>query len=357
MNHPSDSIRQPNLLIHSAAWAARPTAAVWLTLIVLSATFASGSAIAQSQFLAYSAACQSDCDLGPTVLWTPPSGSALTSSAAKSWSFIDATGNSNSNFAVSASAQATIGGPNKWSASSSAGGYFNGAGTFTSNGVAADGVVKIREEFTLPQTSTWQGPGWLRLTYHITGNVGVRYSETSSSSGQKLGTAESSITFECGSARIGGSGSSRCESADFAPPAPGSLNLIGRLKFDASEAVDRTVSFDVSVFSNQPHVYQLQTTVDSRLMLNATNRTGQIVGLTSADFSQTFTLAAAQLYDTGFNKVPQWSIRAGSGFDYANIAAIPVVGAIPEPTTNALLVVGLLALGWKLRRRPLGAGR
>ena len=113
MNHPSDSIRQPNLLIHSAAWAARPTAAVGLTLIVLSATFASGSAIAQSQFLAYSAACQSDCDLGPTVLWTPPSGSALTSSAAKSWSFIDATGNSNSNFAVSASAQATIGGPNK----------------------------------------------------------------------------------------------------------------------------------------------------------------------------------------------------------------------------------------------------
>ena len=357
MNHPSHSVRQANLLIHVVAWAARPTAAVWLTLIVLSASFASGSAIAQSQFLAYASACQSDCNVGPTVLWTPPSGSAQTSSAAKSWSFIDATGNSSANYAVSASAQATVAGPSKWSASSSAGGYFNGPGSFYSNGVAGDGVVLIREEFTLPKTSTWSGPGWLRLTYHISGNVALNYSETSSSSGQKLGTAESSITFECGSARIGASGGSRCESADFAPALPGSLNLTGRLTFDSSQAVDRTLNFDVSVFSDLPHVYRLQTIVDSRLMLNATNRTGQVVGLTSADFSQTFTLAAAQLYDTNFNKVPEWSIRAGSGFDYANIAAIPVVGAIPEPTTSAMLVVGMLALGWKLRRRALGAGR
>ena len=325
---------------------AMATLPIGALLIALGTVCPADQALAQPQFLAYTAACQADCDVGPTVFWTPPAGASSTSSASRGWSYIDAGGNSSANYAVSSAAQAAISGVNKWSANSSAGGYFNSPGSFYSNGVQGSAVVLLREEFILPSTPSWAGPGWFRLSYRITGDVALNYAETSSTSGQTLGSAQSSITFECGSARVGGSGSSRCESADFPAPQPGSLNLIGHLDFNASQRVDRVVSFDVPVYSNQLYAYRLQTSVSSRLTMNATNRTGQINGSTAADFSHTFTLVDAQLFDAGFNAVPQWTVRSGSGFDYANITAVP------EPTTGALLAAGLALLGWKWWRRP-----
>jgi hypothetical protein len=303
-------------------------------------------AMAQSSFLAYAAACQSDCVYGPTVFWTPPAGTAVSSSVSHGWSYV-ATGTDTSyNYGASAAAQATISGVNQWSASSSAGGYFNSPGSFVSNGVAGTAVILVRDEFRLPSSPNWSGPGWLRLSYRITGDVALNYAETSNVSGQALGSAQSSITFECGSARVGGAGSSLCESPDFPPPSPGSTNLIGHLDYNASQTVDKIVNFSMPVYSDLFYVYRLQTSVNSRLTMNPTNRTGLINGITSADFSHTFALVDAQLFDAGMNPVPQWSVQAGSGFDYAHIAAVP------EPTTGALLVAGAGLIGWRLRRRP-----
>ena len=315
--------------------------------LALSAALCGGPAAAQAQFLAYSTACQSNCVYGPTVFWTPPHGAAANSSVANAWSFIASPGNDPSyNYSSSAAAQASITGVNKWSASTSASGYFNKAEGFYSNGVLSQGTIKVREEFVLPGTPTWNGPGWFRLTYRITGDVSVNYAETTSNTGLTLGYAQSSITFECGSARVGGSASSRCESPDFPPPQPGSLNLTGRLNFDASQLVDRTVSFNIPVFSNALFAYGLTTTVDSRLFMTSANRSGRVRGGSAADFSHTFELVNAQLFDSWFNAVPQWSVRSASGFDYATLTAVP------EPGTWALLLCGLGVVGLRLRQRP-----
>ena len=48
--------------------------------VAVSGALCSGQAAAQSQFLAYAAACQSDCTVGPTVFWTPPTGATASSS-------------------------------------------------------------------------------------------------------------------------------------------------------------------------------------------------------------------------------------------------------------------------------------
>jgi hypothetical protein len=314
--------------------------------VALGAALCSGQTAAQSQFLAYSAACQSDCAFGPTVFWTPPSGATASSSAARGWSNIAPPGSDPSyNFSVSAAAQASISGVDKWSAHTSASGYFNKAAGSYSNGVAGQGIISVRDEFVLPSTAGWNGPGWFRLSYRITGEVAVNYAETSSVTGLTLGSAQSSITFECGSARVGGLGSSRCESPDFPPPQPGSQNLIGRLNFDTSQSVDRIVTFNLPVFSNQLYAYGLQTTVDSRLVINSVNRSGRVEGGSAADFSHTFNLVNAQLFDAGFNAVPQWSVRSASGFNYAAITAVP------EPGTWALLWVGLGAIALRARRQ------
>ncbi|RZI92362.1 MAG: PEP-CTERM sorting domain-containing protein, partial [Rubrivivax sp.] len=276
--------------------------------------------------------------------WTPPAGAAGNSSVSHGWSYISPGPETSANYAATGAAQAAISGVNSWSASSSASGYFNSTGSYNGNGISAGGIIIVREEFTPQSTPTWNGPGWLRLTYRITGDVALSYAETSHVSGQTLGSAQSSITFECGSARLGGSGSSVCESPDFPAASPGSTNLVGHLDFNASQSVDKTISFSMPVYANQLHAYRLQTTVSSRLTMNATNRTGLIQGNTSADFSHTFSLVDAQLYDAGFNAVADWSMQSGSGFDYTNIAAIP------EPGTVTLLALGLGLVGWRLRR-------
>ena len=315
--------------------------------MALSAALCGGQAAAQAQFLAYSAACQSNCIYGPTVFWTPPNGAPASSALVEQgWSNIAPPGSDPSyNFSVSAGAQASISGVDKWSARTSAGGYFNSGGGGYSNGVTGQGILVVRDEFTMPSTPTWNGPGWFRLTYRITGGVSVNYSETSSVTGLILGYAQSSVTFECGSARVGGSGSSRCESPDFPPPQPGSQNLIGRLNFDTTQSVDRIVTFNMPVFSNALYGYRLQTTVDSRLVVNSVGRSGQIVGRSVADFSNTFSLVNAQLFDAGFNAVPDWSVQSASGFNYAAITAVP------EPGTWVLMATGLAALLLRHRRR------
>ena len=313
-------------------------------VVALGAAYPSNEAKAQSSFIAYAAACQSDCFYGPTAFWTPPDGATSSSSVSHSWSYIGTGTDTSYNYSASAAAQASISGANKWAASSSASGYFSSPGTFTGNGVAGTGIVLVRDEFTLSSTPSWSGPGWFRLSYRITGDAAVNYAETSSVSGQTLGFAQSSISFECGSARVGGAGSSRCESPDFAPPQSGDLNLYGRLDFDSSQSVDRIVTFNIPVYSDSLYAYRLQTSVSSRLILNALNRTGQISGGTSADFSHTFSLVDAQLFDTGFNEVQQWSVVSASGFNYANLSAVP------EPGTAALLAVGMGLVGWRSRR-------
>ncbi len=316
--------------------------------LALGAALCGGPAAAQAQFYVYSSACQgANCVYGPPVFWTPPNGAAVGSAVAeRSWSSIAPPGSDPSyNYSVSAGAQASISGVDKWSASASAGGYFNSGGGGYSNGVAGQGIILVRDEFTIPSTATWNGPGWFRLTYRITGDVSVQYAEASSSTGLTLGHAQSSITFECGSARVGGSGGSRCESPDFAPPQPGSQNLIGHLNFDTTQSVDRTVTFNVPVFSNALYAYRLQTTVDSRLVVNAVPRSGQIVGRSVADFSHTFNLINAQLFDAGFNAVTDWSVQSASGFNYAAITAVP------EPGTWILMATGLTALWLRHRRR------
>ena len=318
--------------------------------VALSAALCSGQAAAQSQFFAYAAACQSDCAYGPTVFWTPPTGAAASSSVARGWSSIAPPGSDPSyNYSVSAAAQASISGVDKWSANTSASGYFNKAAGSYSNGVTGQGIISVRDEITLPSTAGWNGPGWFRLSYRITGDVAVNYAETSSVTGLTLGSAQSTISFECGSARVGGTGSSRCESPDFPPPQPGSQNLIGRLNFDVSQSVGRIVTFNIPVFSNSLYVYGLTTNVDSRLVINSVNRSGRVEGGSAADFSHTFNLVNAQLFDAGFNAVPQWSVRSASGFNYAAITAVP------EPGTWALLLCGLGVVALRLRR-PHQAG-
>ncbi|MEO6277565.1 PEP-CTERM sorting domain-containing protein [Roseateles sp.] len=322
-------------------------------LVALGGAGSAAPALAQSSFLAYTTVCQSECFSGPTVFWTPPAGATGDSSVSHGWSYVSTTSDTSSNYAVSAAAQASISGVDRWSASSNASGYFNSSGAFNGNGVVAYGVIRVRDEFTLQSTPSWNGPGWLRLSYRISGDVALTYAESSDVSGQTLGSAQSSITFECGSARVGGIGSSRCESPDFPAPAPGSMNLIGHLDFNTGQHVDRIVSFSMPVYSDALYAYGLQTTVSSKLMMNATNRLGRIEGNTAADFSHTFSLVDAELFDAGLNPVSQWSIRAASGLDYANLAAVP------EPGTATLLALGIGLVGWRLRRqrgtRQIGA--
>lgn len=307
-------------------------------------------ASAQTQVYAYSATCQgpnNDCFYGPTAFWSPPNGAAGNSSVSHAWSYVGTGGDTSYNFGASGAAQASVSGVDKWSASSSASGYFNSPGTYSGNGVGSAGIILVRDEFTLASTPGWNGPGWFRLSYRITGAVSVNYAETSHVSGQILGSAQSSITFECGSASVGGAGSSPCQSADFSPPSPGSINLIGHMNFASSQSVDRIVSFDMPVYSDQRYVYRLQTTVGSGLGMNALNRTGLIQGGSSADFSHTFSLVDAKLFDAGFNEVSQWSVTSASGFDYGHIASVP------EPATSVLVALGAGLVIWRSRRSVL----
>jgi hypothetical protein len=308
-------------------------------------------ASAQTLVYAYSASCQGflnpECFYGPTASWSPPNGAAANSSVSHGWSYITTGGDTSYNYAATAAAQASVSGVDKWSASSSASGYFNSPGTYTGNGVGSAGIIQVRDEFKPASTPAWNGPGWFRLTYRITGTASVNYAETSHVSGQTLGSAQSSITFECGSARVGGAGSSPCQSADFSSPSPGSINLIAHMNFEASQRVDRIVSFDMAVYSDQLYAYRLQTTVGSNLTMNALNRTGRVQGGSSADFSHTFSLVDAKLFDAGFNEVSQWAVTSASGFDYAHIAAVP------EPSVSTLVALGAGILMWRSRRWAL----
>ena len=311
-------------------------------------------ASAQTLVYAYSATCQgvnNDCFYGPTVSWSPPNGAAGHSSVSHGWSYVGTGDDTSYNFGASGAAQASVSGVDKWSASSSASGYFNSPGTFSGNGVGSSGIIHVRDEFTLASTPSWNGPGWFRLSYRITGSASVNYAETSHVSGQILGSAQSSITFECGSARVGGAGSSPCQSADFSPPSPGSINLIGHMNFTSSQSVDRIVSFDMPVSSDVLYAYRLQTTVGSSLAMNALNRTGLVQGGSAADFSHTFKLVDAKLFDAGFNEVSQWSVTSGSGFDYSHI------GAVPEPGIFTLTALGAGLVIWRSWRSVLLRGR
>lgn len=337
-------------------FASAPRVVHWAAaaLASLCAMGVSPLASAQTLVYAYSASCQgflsNDCFYGSTASWSPPNGAAASSSVSHGWSYVGTGDDTSYNFGASAAAQASVGGVDKWSASSSASGYFNSPGTYTGNGVRSAGVIHVRDEFTLASTPSWNGPGWFRLSYRITGSASVNYAETSHVSGQTLGSAQSSISFECGSARVGGAGSSPCQSADFSPSPPGSINLIGHMNFAFSQSVDRIVSFDMPVYSDQLYAYRLQTTVGSSLAMNALNRTGRIQGGSSADFSHTFSLVDAQLFDAGFNEVSQWSVTSASGFDYGHIASVP------EPGTTALVALGAVALS-ACRRLSARRGR
>lgn len=336
--------------------ASAPRVVHWAAAALTSLCAMSVSPVASAQTLvyAYSAACQgflnSECFYGPTASWSPPNGATASSSVSHGWSYVGTDGDTSYNFGVSAAAQASVSGVNKWSASSSASGYFNSPGTYTGNGVGGSGIIHVRDEFTLASTPSWNGPGWFRLSYRITGSASVNYAETSHVSGQILGSAQSSITFECGSARVGGAGSSPCQSADFSPPSPGSINLIGHMNFTSSQSVDRIVSFDMPVYSDLLYAYRLQTTVSSSLAMNALNRTGLVQGGSEADFSHTFSLVDAKLFDAGFNEVSQWSVTSSSGFDYGDIASVP------EPTTSALVALGAGLVIWRSRRSVLLRG-
>lgn len=334
-----------HLVSRHAGGAVRCTTAFILSLGLMGAGELAG---AQTFVYAYSAACHSyssDCFYGPSAVWTPPDGPGVTSSVSHGFSYIAAAGDGTSyNYSGIAAAQASVSGVNAWSASSSASGYFNSPGTYTGNGVNSAGVIVVRDEFRPASTPTWSGPGWFRLSYRITGDASVTYSESSDVSGQTLGLARSSISFECGSIRIGASGGSPCASPDFSAPPPGSINLSGSLNFDSSQSVDRIVSFDMPVYSDLAYAYRLQTGVSSAVSMNALNRTGLIQGNTAADFSHTFTLVDAKLFDAGFNEVTQWSASSASGFDYANISAVP------EPGMATLLALGVGLLGWRFRR-------
>lgn len=330
-----------------AARAVRTARLAATSLALICAASASPLASAQTLVYAYSVTCQgldSNCFYGPTASWTPPNGATADSSVAHGWSYVGTGADTSYNFSASGAAQASVSGVDKWSASSSASGYFNSPGTYRGNGVSSAGVVQVRDEFTPASTPNWNGPGWFRLSYRITGAASVDYAETSDVSGQTLGAAQSSISFECGSAAVGGRGSSPCQSADFSPASPGSINLIAHLNFDTSQSIDRIVSFDMPVYSDQLYAYRLQTTVNSNLSMNSLNRTGRVQGGSFADFSHTFSLVDAQLFDAGFNAVSQWSMSSASGFDYGHIAAVP------EPGTAAMLAMGAGLLGWRLRR-------
>ena len=316
-------------------------------LASLCAMGASPLASAQPLVYAYSSTCQgfsNNCFYGPTAFWSPPNGAKANSLVSHGWSYVGTGNDTSYNFGASAAAQASVGGVDRWSASSSASGYFNSPGTYYGNGVGSAGITLVGDEFTVASTPGWNGPGWFRLSYRITGSVAVNYTETSHVSGQTLGSAQSAVTFECGSARVGAAGGSPCQSADFSPASPGSTNLIGHLDFASSQSVDRIVSFDMPVHSDLLYVYRLQTTVGSQVTMKALNRTGLIQGASSADFSHTFSLVDAQLFDSGFTEVSQWAVTSASGFDYGHITSVP------EPSISALVALGAGFVIWRSRR-------
>lgn len=313
-------------------------------MVMLGAAYPGGEATAQSSFLLSSAACNGgNCFFGSPAFGVPPVGTPASSFIQHGFFSTDPD-HPTTNFNTVVAAQASFGGVDKWSASSRAGGNFSSPGPQASGGVSGAADISVRDEFTLPSSPSWNGPGWLRLSYRITGAVAINYFASSQVSGHPMGFARSSITFQCGSARVGGGGSSRCGSPDFDPPLPGSINLFGRLNFDSSQTVDRVVRFDVAVHSDLLHAYGLKTSVNSQLTMSGVGAGGGVVGSAAADFSNTFSLVDAQLFDTGFNEVAQWSITSASGFDYANITAVP------EPGTAALWMLGIGLMGWNSRR-------
>jgi hypothetical protein len=118
-------------------------------------------------------------------------------------------------------------------------------------------------------------------------------------------------------------------------------------------AVDDTVTFLVPVQSDVSGFYQFRDTLSAGLALDGNADGGHIIGGASADFSHTVQLVAADLLDASMVPVTDWSIISGSGFDYAHIAAIeppPPAGTVPEPSTFALLGVGLLGTTLTKRR-------
>ena len=74
--------------------------------------------------------------------------------AARGWSNIAPPDSDPSyNFSVIAAAQASVSRVDKWSANTSANGYFNKAAGFYSNGVTGQGLILVRDEITLPSTA------------------------------------------------------------------------------------------------------------------------------------------------------------------------------------------------------------
>ncbi|RZL40456.1 MAG: PEP-CTERM sorting domain-containing protein [Rubrivivax sp.] len=307
---------------------------------------AQSPALQASLFSGYASVCQSvgggeiDCEYGTGgASWTAGS-SAVSSSVSHGWQAIYPD-SPNYNYGVGSSAQTALRGPRGWTGSTTVGGYINSAG-FQTHAITATSQISSWEGMVLPSTPTWQGPGYMELDYRITGAVGISYGVGGANDGG-TGGAESRLAISCFAGNGAGVGSI-CQSPDFAPPPAGSTQL-GSIDFAVSQTVDRTVRLQVPVYADTPFVYGLGMTLSSRLHIAPMLGHTMIIGTADADLSHTIELVGSRLYDSTWQPVDNWTAIASSGFNYADVQAVP------EPSAWALLGAGLLVLCAR-RTRP-----
>jgi PEP-CTERM motif len=104
----------------------------------------------------------------------------------------------------------------------------------------------------------------------------------------------------------------------------------------------------VLYFENVPFAFGQEISVTLKLgTVSAVRTFGSGNARAEADYGHTMTWSGlSNVRDSSGNLIPNFTaVSASSGFDFANVAAVP------EPSSAILIAFGMVSMGWRLRRK------
>jgi hypothetical protein len=204
--------------------------------------------------------------------------------------------------------------------------------------------------------------GWAMVAFtEIAAGTKVFFSDGAATNATTIGSGESSFSWNTGSNAIAAGTVIRFSSIDTAARAAsiGSFNVVNNSNPGLSATAETVYAF---LGSSATSVSTMLTAVSSEANLTSLTTVGLTAGtnalkLTSSTDYAGYTgvrsgQASFAAYAPLVNNAANWAINVGGNGESVtpNITAFAVT-AVPEPTTYALMLAGLAAVGFAARRR------